>query len=468
MPVSGRDAAATAVSSTPAVPALGRELRMLAVIAGPLIMTYLAEFAMVLITKAIVGKLGYQELAAIGLAMDINTEVLVVLLGLLSVVGVLVAQADGAGRRLDAGLAARQGILIATLAGIPASVLVWHLDTVLALTGQDPQVIALMGPFLKPSAVALMPALWFFVLRTFVASLAKTGALLVITAAGVGLNLVLCLGLVEGRFGMPELGVAGAGWARVIVAMFMLTALVGYTYLTSSLRNYGLFRGRLRFDGQMCREIFRLGIPVAGIVMLEASLFAAVSILSGVLGAVPLATYQVMIAWVGIAFMTAHGFAEAGMVRVAFGIGRGSLASARQAGLLTFGLGVTCLVILTLVPLNFPEPLVGFFLDADDPGFEAVLALTRRLLVLAAFFQIFDGLQVMAALALRGMKDTIIPLWMAAFGYWVLGIGGGWILTFPLGMGADGLWWGMAVGLTVTGSLLALRFALLTRPRVTQ
>jgi MATE family multidrug resistance protein len=91
------------------------------------------------------------------------------------------------------------------------------------------------------------------------------------------------------------------------------------------------------------------------------------------------------------------------------------------------------------------------------------LTLTTRLLILVAFFQIFDGLQVMASLALRGLKDTVVPLWLAALGYWVLGIGGGWVLAFPIGMGADGLWWGMALGLTVTGSLLAWRFLLLTR-----
>ena len=126
-------------------------------------------------------------------------------------------------------------------------------------------------------------------------------------------------------------------------------------------------------------------------------------------------------------------------------------------------MGVTWLALLMAVPLSFPETLVRAFLDADDPGFEQVLALTSRLLIRAAFFQIFDGLQVMAALALRGLKDTVVPLWLAALGYWVLGIGGGWLLAFPLDMGVDGLWWGMAVGLTVTGSLLTLRFALLTR-----
>ncbi len=436
---------------------------MLLLIAGPLIAAYSAEYAMILTTKAIVGGLGYRELAGIGLAGDMASEVLVILVGMLSVVGVLVAQAEGAGRRADAGIAARQGLLIATAIGLPATLLVWHLNAVLALTGQDPEIIAIMGPYLEPLALSVLPMLWFFTLRTFVAALAKTGAVMLITLVAVGINYVLTLGLVEGRFGLPELGVAGAGWSKVVVSVFMLLSLLAYTYWTPTFRGYGLFRGALKVDFGVWREILRLGIPVAGIVILEAGLFIAVSIFSGQLGPIALATYQVMIAWIGIAFMTANGLAEAGMVRVAFAVGRGSRAAARQAGFLTFIMGVTWLALLMAVPLSFPETLVLAFLDADDPGFQEVLALTTRLLILAAFFQIFDGLQVMAALALRGLKDTVVPLWLAALGYWVLGVGGGWLLAFPLDMGVDGLWWGMAVGLTVTGSLLTLRFAALTR-----
>ena len=131
---------------------------------------------------------------------------------------------------------------------------------------------------------------------------------------------------------------------------------------------------------------------------------------------------------------------------------------------MTFGMGIVWLAMLSAVPLLFPETLVRIFLDPGDPGFGEVLALTTRLLVLAACFQVFDGLQVMASLALRGMKDTIVPLWLAGLGYWVLGAGGGWLLAFPMGLGAEGLWWGLAIGLTVTGSLLAARFILLTAP----
>ena len=321
-----------------------------------------------------------------------------------------------------------------------------------------------MGPYLKPVSLSVLPMLWFFVLRVFVAALAKTGAILLITVVAVAINYVLCLGLTLGEFGLPRLGVAGAGWAKSLVAVFLLGTLLAYTYLTPAFRGYGLFKDRLRFDTTLCKEIIRLGMPVGGLVILEAGLFAGVSIFSGVLGAIQLATYQVIITWVGIAFMVSHGLAEAGMVRIAHAVGRGNRPAARRAGLLTFSMGVVLLIVLSVIPLNFPEPLVRIFLDPGDEGFDQVLALTSRLLILAAFFQVFDGLQVMASMALRGLKDTLVPLWIAGVGYWLFGIGCGWFLAFPLGMDADGLWWGMAVGLTVTGSLLVVRFTLFTRP----
>jgi MATE family multidrug resistance protein len=427
-------------------------------IALPLIAAFLAEFAMFVTTKIVVGRLGYHELAAAGLAGDLSFEVLVILMGALSIVGVLVAQAEGAGRKRDAGHAARQGLIVAAVIGLPATALVWNLSAVMVLTGQDPKVIALAGPYLHALAGFVLPVLWFAVLRSFVAALARTGAVMVITVGAVGLNYLLTLGLVEGAFGLPVLGVAGAGWATNIVSWIMLAALVLYAYKTPGLRGYGLFRGRLRFDASVCAEIARLGLPVAGLVVLEAGLFMAVSILSGVLGAETLAAYEILMGWVGIPFVIALGLAEATMVRVAFGLGRASPAAARQAGLLGMAMGVALLGVMVVVPLGLPDLITRVFLAPEDPGFARISAMTARLLVIVAVFQVFDGLQAIAAHALRGMRDTVAPLWLAGFGYWVLGIGGGCLLTFPLGLGAPGLWWGLAAGLIVTGNLLAWRF----------
>ncbi len=443
-------------------PSVTWELGQLYIIAGPLIAAYVAELSMVVTTKAVVGELGYLHLAGVGLASDVTIQLQIVLFGLLSVVGVLTSQALGAGNTADVGVAVRQGLVIAAVLGLPLSFVIWHLDVMLALVGTDARLLELMGPYVKPLSGSILPLVWLFVLRMFVASLAKTSVILVITLGAVALNYILLRGLVHGEFGMPNLGAAGAGWAKTIVSIGQLFAMLAYVYCNPTMRGYGIFRGRRLITPSVAIEILRLGLPVAGIVILEMSLFLFVSVSSSVIGPIATATYQVMMVWIAFAFKTVHGLAEAGMVRVARGVGMASLPAARRSGLVAMGFGVIWLSLLSLAPLNFPEPLVRVFLARDDPGFAQVLELVSKVLILAAFFQVFDGLQVLAALALRGLKDTVAPLWLAAVGYWLLGISCGWVLAFPYDMGAEGLWWGMAVGLTVTGTLLALRFLQLT------
>lgn len=447
----------------PVLPAWPAETAILLKIALPLVAAYLAEFAMFITTRIVVGRLGYHELAAVGLAADLALEILVISMGLLSIVGVLVAQASGAGRPQDAGHAARQGFVVATIIGVPAMVLAYNLAPLLALTGQDPKVVALADPYLRALSGFVLPVLWFAVLRNFVAALGHTGAVMVITVAAVGLNYLLTLGLVHGAFGLPALGIAGAGWATNLVSWIMLACLAFYVVKVSHLRDYRLFAGRLRVDAAVCREIARLGLPAAGLVALESGLFVAVSILSGVIGAESLAAYQVLMGWIAIPFVIALGLAEATMVRVAYGLGRGSRAWSRQAGLLGMGIGVGIIAALIVVPLGLPDLITRVFLDPADSGFEGIAALAARLFQIVVIFQIFDGLQCIASRALRGLRDTMAPLWLAGFGYWILGIGGGCLLAFPLGLGTLGLWWGMALGLMATGSLLAWRFWRLTR-----
>ena len=450
-------------SSAEHTPSQGREARAILRIAAPMAAASLAEFVMFLVTKAVVGHVGYLELAAVGLASDLAHEVLIVLMGGLTVVGVLMAHAEGSARSHEVGHALRQGLVVATVTGLPAIWLILNLDAVMVWTGQDPIVIALAEPFLAPVAWMVMPVLWFSVLRTFAATLDRGSYVSVITVVAVAFNYFLAVGLVEGRFGLPAMGYIGAGWAMTIVAWAMLLAIVGAVWMSPALRGYGLFRGRLRIDPVVCAEIVRLGVPVCAIVAIEAGLFAAVSLLSGYIGAVELATYSVIIGWVGIPFVVAHGVAEAAMIRVAFGLGKGSRAAARQAGLLSMMMGGLVIASLIIVPVGFPEAVVSIFLDTADPGFGDVAALAHDLFLIAGLFQVFDGLQVIAAYSLRGLRDTIVPVFIAGIGYWVLGIGGGAVLAFHFGEGAVGLWWGLALGLFATATMLAFRFHLMTR-----
>ena len=432
-------------------------------IALPLSAAYLAEFAMFVTTKMVVGKLGYYELAAVGIAGNLSFEVLVILMGLLSIVGVLCAQAEGAGEKKQAGLAVRQGIFVSLLLGIPSMILVWHLNIILEWTDQDPRVLKLVVPYLHGLSACVLPILFFAVFRNFVSALARPQAVMVITTVAVLVNYLLTLWLVHGRWGIPPLGLFGAGLATSIVSWLMFLALLWHVYQTTALRGYGIFAERWKLDTVICKQIMVLGLPVAGLVFLEAGMFSAASILSGIISAETLAAYEIVMSWVGIPFVIAMGIAEATMVRVAHGAGRNRLDTARQSGILGMLIGVLILVVMMIIPLGFAAYIIDIFISPSDPGFTVVSLLSIEFLTIAAIFQVFDGLQAIAARALRGVKDSVAPLWIAGFGYWILGIGGGSWLAFWMDFGGVGLWWGLAMGLTATSLLLAYRFHQLSK-----
>ncbi len=434
------------------------ELHQFLGIAIPLAAAYLAEYAMFITTKMVVGKLGYHQLAAVGIAGDLSFEILVILMALLSVVGVLVAQARGAGRREELGQSVRQGLIIATLVGIPAMVMIWNLDYVLRATGQDDIIVELAIPYLQGLSSICLPIVWFAVFRNFIAALSQTVAIMVITIAAVALNYVLTLWFVHGGWGLEALGLFGAGLATSLVSWLMFFALTLHVFLKPSLRGYGVFKSRLRLDSHLCSEIIKLGIPVAALTLFEVGLFVAASILSGIIGAETLAAYEVVMAWAGIPFVIAFGLAEATMIRVAFAAGRQQQQAVRRAGQLGMTVVVGFSLLLVLVPVLFSDFIIRIFIDTSDPGFPAVAKLATQFLIIAAIFQVFDGLQAVAARALRGLKDNIVPLWIAGFGYWVLGVGGGALLAFKFEFEGAGLWWGLAIGLFVTSNLLCWRF----------
>ena len=417
-------------------------------------------------TKIVVGKLGYHELAAVGIAGDLSFEILVVLMGFLSIIGVLAAQADGAGDKAGLGQVVRQGFIVSTFLGIPSTILIWNLDLLLKATGQDPIVISLATPYLHGLCSMAIPILWFSVFRNFISALSRPSAVMVITIAAVFLNYGLTIWLVHGGLGLPALGLFGAGLATTIVTWLMFFSLAIYIYLHSELRGYGLFHSQWHFDRIVTSEIFRLGIPVAGLALMEAGMFVVVSILSGIIGAKTLAAYEVVMSWVGIPFVLAFGLAEATMIRVAQAVGKDQILAARRAGNLGMVLGVGFLTVLVIIPLGFSDQIIGLFISPNNAGYEEVSVLAAQFLMIAAIFQVFDGLQAISARALRAVKDMIAPLWIAGFGYWVFGIGGGSLLAFYFDLQGAGLWWGLALGLMTTSTLLCLRFNKLTQQKI--
>lgn len=424
----------------------------------------LSEYLMLLTTKYLIGKVGHEELAATGLAMDLALEIAVISIGFMSVIGVLMAQAEGAGNPDHVRHCTSQGMLLSLCIAIPATFGLWHCSALLNILGQDPAVVTLADPFFRGIAFFVAPLLCFSVLRNLLSAVTSVRIVIVVALLAVVINFFLTRAFLFGDYGFPELGLYGAGLSFSVVHLLMCAALVLYIRVAPALKKYRLFQyfSLVLPDWSLWRDIFRLGIPVACLVMLEAGLFVAVSLLSGMISIEALAAYQIIMAWIGVPFVIAYGFANATMIRVAHGVGRQQPSASRRAGYIGIASGVVLVALLTAIPLQLPHLLVSFFLSPEDEGFSSVSMLVHRLLVLVAFFQVFDAMQVLSAHALRGLKDTVVPIWIAAAGYWMIGIGGGSLLAFHLDKGVDGLWLGLAGGLTVTGILLARRFASLS------
>lgn len=440
------------------LPTRAGERASLAAISGPLIAAYLVEMAMLIIDMIIVGHLGSIELAAVGLAGDWFYVLLLIGMGTVSMVAVLVAHARGVGDIAAAGRAVEQGLLVATVFSVPIMLATWYLGPLLALTGQDPGVVAAVGPYARALTFAVPPILWFTVLRNYVTAIEKPMVIFVLSVAALFLNAGLNYALVFGHFGLPALGVFGAGLGTTIVSWLMFAGLA--LHVTG-----GAARLRIRWsralygrEPALFGEIVSLGLPVAGAQLLSGGMFTVAAVLIGLLSAAALAAQQIVYTVVYISLSIASGLGDAVRVRVAFGIAKQSPPAARQAAGITIRMGIAVFGLGALVLWLVPGHIVRLFLDMEDAANVPVLEAALSFAFAAGLFQILMGLQIIAANAMRGLRDTRTPMLYAILGYWVLGLGSGTVACFGLGWGGVGMWWGMSAGVAVSSTLMALTF----------
>jgi MATE family multidrug resistance protein len=449
-----------AVTAAPAVApqTVGGEFGALARVAGPLAAAYIAEMAISLTDTVIVGRLGSLELAAVGITANMFFSLLFVAMSVVSVVAVLAAEAHAKNDPGGVAHATRQGFWVAVALTLPGLVIGWYIAPILRFFGQDPAILPFAEAYVRAVMWGFLPYLWFSVLRSMMTALGTTGSVFFITVASILLNLGLNIVLVFGHLGFPAMGVAGAGWASTIVCWIMLLALAAEVALSKRLGRYHVFHALSWIDLKTIGQILRLGLPAGGMAAAEGGFFTACALLMGVLGAAALAANQIAIMFLSTMFMVPAAISHAASARVAFNIGLGDPRAGRRAGHVAMMTVIGYMLFSAVIVLSFPETIANLFLDPSMEGNAAVIALAVQLLFIAAIYQVVDGLQIVATGALRGLKDTVMPLVIGLCGYWVTGLGTGASLAFGLGWGPTGIWWGMALGLTVTAVLLTLRF----------
>lgn len=455
--------AVTAAAERSRYAALLAELRATLTLALPLALTQVAQIGLHTTEVVLLGRLGPEPLAGASLAASLYHLAFLLGLGVVSATAPLVAQALGAGRRLAVRRAVRQGLWVTLALSLPAgAALFWAMRPFLALIGQDPALLPLAEAYIRAAVWGLPFGVGFVVLRSFTSAFGRTRAILLVTVAAVLLNIPLSWALIFGRLGAPALGVTGAGIGVAFTNALMFLFLLVYCLRTAPFRRYAVLARFHRPDWPTFREVLRVGLPIGGAILMESGLFSTATLLMGLIGTAQLAGHQVTLQLAATAFMVPLGIGNAATIRVGLAAGALDPAGVRRAGWTAYGLGVSFTTVSGLVFWVAAEPLVALFLTADTPEAAAARAHAAGFLRIAAIFQIVDGVQVIGISALRGLKDTTVPMWLAALGYWAVGFPACVILAFGTPLEGAGIWLGLALALAVAALVLLRRFARLT------
>ncbi len=445
-------------------PAPPGELRPLLKLAAPLAAVHLGDQLLGLVDTAVLGRVGALELGAAGLGNSVFFLMVVVGIGILIGLDPLISQAHGAGERVRARRLLWQGIWLAAAVSIPVCAVAVLACYCLTPMGIAEDTSRLVLHYVLSRLPGVFPLLAFTALRSYLQSEGVTRPLLtsvvLANVANAPLSWLMVLGdaglerIGLPGIGLPALGVVGAGLVSSLAAVIKL----GWGARAVSRLDAPEDPDRRKPNREELGKLWAVGLPVGMHLFVEVGGSALVSFFMGRLGELPLAAHHVALTLAATSFMVPLGTSSAAAVRVGQAIGRGDTPAARRAGVTAIGAGTVFMAICAAIFLLFPRTFAGALTDQPD-----VLAAALPLLRVAALFQISDGLQVIAAGALRGAGDTRGPFLTNLAGHYLLGLPLGLYLTYAggpdgQGIGAPGLWWGLLTALTVVGIILTVRF----------
>jgi MATE family multidrug resistance protein len=432
-----------------------KETRETLALAFPIMAGQVSQMLMALADTVMVGHVGVVPLAACAFANTVLSFFFISGMGLLSAVSIRVARAHGTDAPHESVEVLRHGLVLAGGSALLMIVLLLSAMPLLAYAGQPPEVVAESRTFFILITLSLLPMFLGVAVKQFAEALARPWPAFWLMFGAVVLNVILNWVMIYGNLGFPALGLEGAGWAtlisRVVAAAALLLWVWRGTHLTATLRaNWKLPLRWAEIAAQL-----RLGVPVALHILTEVGAFGVASIMMGWIGAGALAAHQVALSCAATTFMVPLGLAMAVTIRVGRAAAAGQPARVRRIGWEALLLSTGVMSLSAVLFLTAGRSIASGFI-ADG----AVVALAAQLLVVAGFFQLVDGAQVVGAGCLRGLADVHVPMWLGLASYWAVALPLGYALAFHAGLGAIGIWIGLAAGLAVAAFFMWVRFGI--------
>ncbi|GAB4379639.1 MAG: MATE family efflux transporter [Elainellaceae cyanobacterium] len=434
------------------------EIREFFKLAVPLASAQVAQSATGFADTVMMGRMGANVLAGGGLAAITFLCIMMTASGVAMGISPLIAEAFGAEQKTRIEQIARQGLWLSLLVSIPIMIFTGHLDILLSRTGQSETTVQLANTYLDIMLWGLFPAVGFAALRATVSALSQARPVMVIVVSGTAFNIVWNYILGFGKFGFPQMGLAGLALASVVTLWGMFLALALYILINENLRHYRIFQELHRVRPRVLKELAWVGVPIGLFSGLETGFYMVITFWIGLLGTEVLAAHQIVFQTIVVVFMVPLGISYATTVRVGQWLGRRDRAGIQQAALVSMSVTILFMIGVSIAFLVFPKSIIGLYIDVADPANENIVAVALPLLMIAAIAQVLDGFQKAVYGSLQGLQDTQIPMLLNVLGYWGIGLSVGYALGFQLQMGGVGLWIGQSVAIAVVAGLFTWRF----------
>jgi len=435
--------------------------RRILLLGGPLTINNVAIAGMGFTDTVMAGRLGASALAAVAIGHAFWMFFYMCGLGILMALSPMVAHAYGAGENEKVGVLARQALWLAVLLALALLLGMLFVHPILLYIGIEPDIARVASGFVHAICFGVPAILTFLALRFVSEGIGWTRPIMYTAILGMGVNVIGCYVFMYGKLGFPALGAAGTGVSNALVMWVMLITMFFYVRRRRVYRPFGLFARFDRPDPKKLREILGLGVPIAGSVLSEGGLFVVAALMMGAMGATIVAAHQIAINYAALMFMVPLSLHSATTIHVGHSLGRRNAVEARFAGYTGIALCGLFMTASAVAILFFGEQIAAFY--TQDPD---VRTLAASLLLMAAIFQISDGLQVGGAGALRGFKDVRVPMLLSVFSYWGIGFPLAYGFGVARGLGPVYVWVGLIAGLTVAAVLLNVRYAVISRRRV--
>lgn len=410
------------------------------------------------VATMMVANLGEQQLAANALVWEIYLAVIIFFMGILCSVSILVSHSFGANNERSIGICFKQGLIMACLCA-PVMILTMIVaPTMLAWTGQDPGVISAARPFFYSLTWSMLPVALILVIQQFLIGIDKVRMVTIMSILIVLIQVGFFYLFLFGKCGFPKLDLPGIGYAVLVSNSIIATIFLSYLYFAKNFEQYKLFNNIWHIHGQFLYELARIGLPLGVMFGADFALFAGVAIMMGALNTTALAAYQIANQYLVLSLSFIFALTQVVTVRVSSEVGKNNRESLKLAVIINMLISVGIMLPFSVFYIFYPNLAIGLDIDLNDPSFNNLIKESTVFLAMVSVVILIDCVRMISIGALRGLKDTKMPMFISIVCFWCVAFPLAYLLAFKFNMGGAGIWLGVIIGLLVTGMILWFRF----------